>query len=76
MLGYFLGSISESDDAMHASSSLQAFESELRVNEQRLSTLNHLSHELITQYHKDDDSQDLKDAMTNLNVRWRKMLEG
>jgi hypothetical protein len=46
------------------------------MNEECLSTLNNLSHELITQYHRNDDSQDLKDAMADLNLRWNKMIEG
>ena len=54
---------------------VQAFESEFRVNEQHLCTLNNLSHELITQYHRDDDTQDLKETMADLNTRWKKMVE-
>ena len=46
------------------------------MNEDSLSTLNNLSHELITQYHKDDDSQDLKDTMADINMRWKKLMEG
>lgn len=54
---------------------LQAFENEYQVNEQCLTTLNNLSHELITQYHKEDDTADLKEAMADLNQRWKTMTE-
>ncbi len=53
----------------------QAFDSELSANAQRLITLNNLSHELITHYHQDDDTTDLKETMADLNTRWKKMLE-
>ena len=54
---------------------LQAFDSDIRINEQHLSVLNFLSHDLITQFHGRDDSEDLKNTMADLNMRWKKLEE-
>ena len=54
---------------------VQSFSNEMQAHSQSLTTLNNMSHELLTTHHANDDTLDLQDTMKDLNVRWKKVME-
>ena len=53
----------------------QSFSTEMQSHSQNLSSLNDVSHDLIAKHHGNDDISDLQDAMGDLNVRWKKLMQ-
>lgn len=53
----------------------QVFVKETSSYQQKLSELNQLAQDLVTNRHSNDDTRDLEDMMSDLNSRWRNVID-
>lgn len=54
---------------------LQAFGDDVSQQQQKLGSLNDLTTDLIHRYRNTDNTEELQQSMTRLNVRWKKVHE-